>query len=64
MHWIGERLCPHFPIQPLWGSTNHDKKDVDDNRKSLMVAKTPVESSKVPKIAWMPPCGQRKNHEK
>jgi len=30
-------LSPHFPIQPSWGNINHDKKDVKDNRKPLMV---------------------------
>jgi len=34
---MGERLCRHFPIQPSWGNINRDKKDVKDNRKSLMV---------------------------
>jgi hypothetical protein len=39
MHWIGEHLCPHFPVQPSSGNISRDKIDVKDKRKSLMAVK-------------------------
>jgi hypothetical protein len=67
MHWIGEHLCPHFPVQPSSGNINRDKIDVKDNRKSLMAVKKAAKETEPPKkrrkSARVLP-GQREDHEK
>jgi len=51
---LGEHLCPHFLLQPPWGNINNGKKDVKDNRKSLMVGQNvskAAERKKTPEIS-------------
>jgi hypothetical protein len=50
LSWTTAHLCPHFPIQPSSRNINHDKKNVKDNRKSLMAVKKALEKLKVPEM--------------
>ncbi|MCJ7807929.1 MAG: hypothetical protein MUP73_04350, partial [Dehalococcoidia bacterium] len=51
MHWLGEHLWPHFPLQPSQGNINYGKKDVKDNRKSLMVGQNAAKAAETKKSA-------------
>jgi len=64
---LDEHLSPHFPVQPSQENINRDKKDVKDNRKSLMVGKNAAKAAETLKkrlksAGFLP--GQREDHEK